>query len=207
MPNHVISTVEILGHEDTIKKLKETVREVKDTEVFPISFNKIIPMPDKIFRGSVGDKERQEHGSDNWYDWSVANWGTKWNAYNQPEEDDIEILEGRNNSLDFIASKGATKNKLVIIRYSFSTAWSPVTKVMEKLSEMFPDVKIKYAFIDEGYSFGGYEYFHEGVLVEVKDYEKESQLKKVEKYVTSYGFEEGKRDFEEIYKDMKKVFK
>lgn len=207
MPNHVISTVEILGHEDTIKKLKETVREKVEKDIFPLSFNKIIPMPENIFRGSIGTEEKKKYGSSNWYDWSVSNWGTKWNAYNQPEEEDIEILESRNNSLDFISNKGATKNKLVIIRYSFNTAWSPVPKVMRKLSEMFPDVKIKYAFIDEGYNFGGYEYFHNGTLVECKDYEKESQLKKVEKYVTAYGFEEGKRDFEDIYRDMQKVFK
>ncbi len=207
MPNHVISTVEILGDENTIKKLKETVREVVGQEVFPLSFNRIIPMPTNIFRGNVGEKERQEHGANNWYDWRVENWGTKWNAYNQPEENDIEILESRNNSRDFIANKGSIKNNLVIIRYSFSTAWSPVSKVMEKLSEMFPEVKIKYAFIEEGYSFGGYEYFQDGTLVEAIDYEKESQLKKVEKYVTAYGFEEGKRDFEDIYKDMSKVFK
>jgi hypothetical protein len=197
MPNHVISTVEILGNETTIKKLKEAVREVMIDEdgetLFPFSFNKIIPMPPQ-------EKE-------NWYEWNKKNWGTKWNAYNQPEEDDIEILEGRNNSKDFIASNKSTNEKTVIIRYSFSTAWSPVTEVIKKLSEMFPDTKIKYAFLDEGFGFGGYEYFHDGDLVKSIEGETDSELKRVEKYVVEYGFEEGVRDFEDIYKDMKKVFK
>jgi hypothetical protein len=147
-----------------------------------------------------------EDEKENWYEWSKKNWGSKWNAYSQPDENEIEILVERNNSKDFIARKTTSDKKLVIIRYPFQTAWSTVSKVIEKLSEMFPEVKIKYAFLDEGYGFGGYEYFHDGSLVKVKEYDSDVELKKVEKYVTSYSLEESKRDFDEIYQDMLEVF-
>lgn len=46
-----------------------------------IDFNKVIPMPEHIFRGNLGMAEREKYGKDNWYDWSIAHWGTKWNSY------------------------------------------------------------------------------------------------------------------------------
>ena len=46
-----------------------------------LDFDKIIPMPDNIFRGPLGMEDREKYPGDlNWYDWSVDHWGTKWNA-------------------------------------------------------------------------------------------------------------------------------
>lgn len=43
-----------------------------------IDFNKVIPMPEHIFRDMA---EREKYGKDNWYNWSIAHWGTIWNSY------------------------------------------------------------------------------------------------------------------------------
>lgn len=63
------------------------------------------------------------YGYATWYEWSIATWGTKWNAYNQ-EFDEPNIIW-------------------------FDTAWDGVPQLIQKLSERFPDVELHYAYADE----------------------------------------------------------
>jgi len=69
-----------------------------------------------------------ETGHSGWYEWSVANWGTKWDAYDYEERD---------------AQPGC-------FVFKFETAWSPPEPIFEKLAEMWPDLKIETESIDEG---------------------------------------------------------
>lgn len=64
----------------------------------------------------------RKHGHMSWYSWSIANWGTKWNAYSQSES---------NNEI------------------TFETAWSTPYPIFEKLSELYPDVRIVIYYADE----------------------------------------------------------
>lgn len=68
------------------------------------------------------------HGAKCWYEWSLRNWGTKWNAY--------DLAYGV--SLD---------GKEVI--FNFNTAWSGVPELMSKLVEKFPDLYFEYEYADE----------------------------------------------------------
>ncbi|MDQ3190212.1 MAG: hypothetical protein M3Q58_01315 [Bacteroidota bacterium] len=70
-------------------------------------------------------KNYREHGSVSWYEWNIANWGTKWNAYGQNDK--------RNNT-DTIY---------------FKTAWSSPIKLIQELSRMFPLVKLDLTYADE----------------------------------------------------------
>ena len=74
----------------------------------------------------------KKYGCDNWYDWSLANWGTKWGAY------DSHICD--ENTVEF------------------DTAWSTPVQAMLTLSAKFPKVKIVVDFADEdfGYNVGEY---------------------------------------------------
>ena len=46
-----------------------------------LDFEKLIPMPDNVFRQSLTPEDRRKYPGDlNWYDWSIDHWGTKWNA-------------------------------------------------------------------------------------------------------------------------------
>ncbi len=67
----------------------------------------------------------EKYGAKTWYDWSIENWGTKWNAY------DCEPI-------DFSEQ-----------RITFHTAWTSVPKIVEKIAERFPDAEIGYAWADE----------------------------------------------------------
>ena len=69
------------------------------------------------------------YGYLDWYDWSIENWGTKWNACDcYVGESEIE----------------------------FSTAWANVAGLMAVLSEQHPDYEFYYEYADEdtGYQVG-----------------------------------------------------
>jgi len=60
-----------------------------------------------------GCKNFEETGYVSWYEWSIANWNTKWNAYGTPDSRDTD---------DTIY---------------FQTAWSNVSDLIKKLSGFF----------------------------------------------------------------------
>ena len=68
------------------------------------------------------------HGAKCWYEWSIKNWGTKWNAYD-------------------LAYGVAPDGKQVV--FNFNTAWSGVPELMSKLVEKFPDLYFEYEYADE----------------------------------------------------------
>ena len=125
MPNHITNCLEIT-HKDP-KKIK-WLKTCWDAERNGLDFNKIIPQPKNIFTGSLGDKERklcEKEGRDNWYDWNIANWDTKWNSY-----------DGK--LYDF-------EDKFVCM---FLTAWSPPEAIFNKLVEK--GFSVKGLWKDEG---------------------------------------------------------
>ena len=94
-------------------------------------FNMIIPMPDDIERGNLTMEQREATNGRNWYDWSCANWGTKWDAYN------INVQRLSDTSL----------------YVTMETAWSPPIPIFQKLLELGFEVSAYY--LDEGYNYVG----------------------------------------------------
>ena len=82
----------------------------------------------------MSDKFKEEFGYDNWYDWQVANWGTKWNAYDQYKIDESMIV--------------------------FSTAWSTPYNAITALSVKYPTLRFEVEFADEdfGHNVGKYTF-------------------------------------------------
>lgn len=147
MPNHIKNVIEFEGDALKVKEIREFCGEKLD-------FNKLIPMPAEL-EGDVAplpisDKLkaelRKKYGFDNWYDWRLEHWDTKWNAYFL-DEDRVE----------------SDSNKVV-----FYTAWSMPMKVALALSLRFPDVKIiwKYADEDIGYNCGEIVFQGGGIVQE-----------------------------------------
>ena len=106
MPNWVTNKIEFSGAKANVDEVLEIIKG--DGEV--IDFNKIIPMPEDIFRGPVGRKERELYGENNWYDWSCEHWGTKWNACDTYMETEDILM--------------------------FNTAWSVPLPILDKLAEL-----------------------------------------------------------------------
>ena len=142
MPNHCYSKLKVLGP----KRKAENILRFIQSEDAPVDFNKIIPMPDDIYKGDLGPKEREKYGTKNWYDWSIEHWGTKWNSWGHKELESIGMVPDENSVY-------------------FSTAWSPCTPVIIKLSRLYPDMGFVLTFVDEGGGFCGKIDFQNGDVV------------------------------------------
>ena len=78
MPNWCYNNVTLrannVGNRALLKEVADAANSGKEI------FNLLRPMPDNIFQGNLGMAEREQQGENNWYDWSVAHWGTKWDT-------------------------------------------------------------------------------------------------------------------------------
>jgi len=128
MPNHVTNKLKITGNkldkELCIKNIK-MYGEKNDDVLNHIDFNLIIPIPLTVYQhGGISAHEERIYGKNNWYDWCVKNWDTKWNAY------DTCMI-----------------NQSTI---QFLTAWAAPIKVIKKLSQIFPKLTFSMKSVDEG---------------------------------------------------------
>jgi hypothetical protein len=142
MPNWCNNTV-TLEHSDPamIERAKAAFLDGK-------FLNEFIPVPEDlhIVAGSVGAKgspeqnelelkeqaNREKHGYATWYDFCVAEWGTKWDVGS--DEGYVQDIEGG-----------------VIL--SFDSAWAPPTKAYERLVEL--GFKVHATYFESGMMFAG----------------------------------------------------
>jgi len=121
MPNWCNNSLTISHKDaDTLDNLMAQVRADGDERLF----QHIKPMPEEL-RDTTSPSD-----SPNWYDWSVDNWGTKWDACSM----DYEEYDG-------------------IVTFSFDTAWSPPLPVYEALADMGFEVQAYY--VEFGMMYAG----------------------------------------------------
>ena len=162
MPNHTSNVLEINGDK---KQLADFIAAVK-TKESDFDFNGVVPMPDEIRDTDKGwsadetpaEKEAKEkknkelkakYGASDWYDWSVNNWGTKWNAYEIGEWD--------------------VQSNKKIAAITYQTAWSPATEFFLNASVKFPKLSFKHSFADEGGGFLGWQEIKNGEIIASED--------------------------------------
>lgn len=148
MPNHVTNILSIHGNEVEVRQVLIAIQNDK-YGIGSIDFNKIIPMPEDIFRGNIDLKEKAKYRDKNWYDWSLVHWQTKWNAYGFDET--------------FCGENFYRGNEI-----KFQTAWSAPHSVIEKLAQQFPKMSFEHIWADEdlGYNVGSKQYEHGKVAME-----------------------------------------
>lgn len=101
--------------------------------------------PEQWELGKKAYGNQSKYGASTWYEWSVNNWGTKWNAYDSalrtPNDGRAEL--------------------------SFLTAWSPPHPIINRLSEQYPELSFSHEWADEdiGMNCGRREY-SEGCFME-----------------------------------------
>lgn len=106
------------------------------------------------------DVEEMSFAGDNWYDWNVRNWGTKWDVAVSDEEKykNTELLEHVSDNEDHCLS------------YRIDTAWSPPASAIEKLSALYPTAVITMQFEEET-GWGGEMEFVNGKLTSQSNYD------------------------------------
>lgn len=144
MPNWCENTL-IIYDKDKGQQVIDFMRS--DDEKF--DFNNIIPMPEDVKETeniSLTAKVRKESHGRNWYDWSVKNWGAKWNACR------VDI--------------GKTEDGFP--RIHFETAWTPPFKVIEAIIDKFElnDFQYEYEELGVGVSGGLYAEGGEATFIE-----------------------------------------
>lgn len=159
MPNHVANRITFNGDEKQICDMLEKLK-MDDVGAGSLDFNKVVPMPENIFRGNLGQKERELYGENNWYDFSISKWGCKWPSYG------YEHLEKGydNNEKSPIFEQYSAKQYLEKFGNSieFSTAWSAPHPILQKLSEMYPDMEIEHKWADEDFGYNTGEIHYKG---------------------------------------------
>ena len=159
MPNHTDNLLTIVGERKIKGLLKPYLSKNKEDGSF-LDLNKIVPMP-KLIEQSLkyGDmkyltrqrtpeqekrmREKEEthekkclalYGAKSWYDWSIQNWGTKWNTYSNH----FSIKD----TYPFVGDE----------MLFFQTAWSPPDPAMRELSKKLGKI-LRLVSKDEGYGF------------------------------------------------------
>ena len=126
MPNWTENNVLFVGKKKQLKTLK-TMLKSKDND---FDFNNIVPMPKNIYRGLLGREEEEKHGKNNWYHWSIDNWGTKWNSVDTRVEENGSTLS-----------------------YNFMTAWDCPREIVNALMRMrktvLKDISINWDCVHE----------------------------------------------------------
>lgn len=139
MPNWCTNTFRVTGSKKQVESFKaEHFRQGEDTDELQFDFNTVIPMPDSVFKGNIGKAEEEKYGDNNWYNWSINNWGTKWNSCHNTGPKMRETKKG-DTALTFM----------------FDTAWSPPEPIFQALAKRYPDLFIEIHYIEEGMSFEG----------------------------------------------------
>jgi len=145
MPNWVQTRIKVNGEKENVEKVLDAVFSINQEGQKKFDLNKIFPMPDEIRNTEADNSKRPElvekYDANDWYEWSVKNWGTKWNTDRNSFYEEENII-------------------------SFQTAWSFPEPILEYLSN-FEDVafQILYADEDRGNNLGAFLIQHGNIGV------------------------------------------
>ena len=146
MPNWCSNTITITGSVETLSQLKPVIEAGEGL------LNAIKPMPEAIKNTS------SPSDTPNWYDWSVDNWGTKW---------DVEChLEFKDNGDGTAEISGW-----------FDSAWAPPIAAMQTLADDWDSCFIELFYHECGMCFvgcwdseGGDDYYEYEKADDIPDY-------------------------------------
>jgi hypothetical protein len=127
MPNWCVNKLEVSGSKVDVSKFIDS--NCNRDRI--LQFSASIPTPPETLDG------------DGWYQWRIANWGTKW-----------ELSESETEAFPPI-EQDASSEGIVYSSCYFPTAWAPPIAWTTKVSELFPKVTLSLWYDEPGMSFAG----------------------------------------------------
>jgi hypothetical protein len=103
------------------------VKEAGVTDVAGLKKLLLERKPDCLEKAQRAIDAYEQTGFISWYDWSIENWGTKWNSY------ELHMVRSGSGTLCF----------------SFQTAWAPPLPVLNRLRQMYPKLTFQVKGRDE----------------------------------------------------------
>ena len=128
MPNWCNNSITIQGPVDTIRQLWEDARSGEDSGLLQA----MAPMPAEL-NDTVADGSEGE----NWYNWRVENWGTKWDISDE--------------GLEFTDNGDGT----AMITGWFDSAWAPPIGAYERFLDDMDNCSLTASYYEPGMDFGG----------------------------------------------------
>jgi len=165
MPNWCSNSTKIEGKKEMVLDCLTAIGNGDTDSQCCLDFEKILPMPEEfhgVHEGNTTIDGKQvsnwrevdgrnvaiskseinrltkKYGSFGWYNWSIANWGTKWSiddtfavTYNL---DGTELYEG--------ADYG--------VRIDYETPWCPAEGILKKIQADWPELRVRTKWTEEG---------------------------------------------------------
>lgn len=165
--------------DEEYKKLLEQCLNYEDTKFTSngVERKKLFNAEDNVlFYGKTAYDNIRHYGVQDWYDWSMLNWGVKWNASQT-------LIDG--NIIEF------------------ETPWDSVTLLMADIARKYPNAKFTYEFSEEQVAvYGGRYIFENGDVVEGGHFEECSK----EMYENAFSFWPGVKDYYKFVKSKNTYF-
>lgn len=178
MPNWCNNNIRL--RHDNPEKLEEIVQIIKkneeDNDGYGL-FTHLVPPPNSAAYKDEGNQDDYREDPEFWYNWNVANWGTKW----EPK-------------IDYCGYTSKEKNE---IEFDFDTAWAPPYQIFEALNQQGYSVDAAYMECGMDY-WGNYIDGDDEIGGEMKDYLVDDQ---------GHTYTEWKflNKFKEIYREQKQA--
>ena len=145
MPNWCDNQITITGPNSVIDKIEKIVKE-DDSHANNGLLNFFKPMP-KVLEGTTSPSSSADkpqpmvEGFDNWYDWRVENWSTKW-----------EVCEFYGVDRQYLTEQNEGES---VITFGFSSAWAPPIGAYEQFLVDHEDCSLKAYYYEGGCDFMG----------------------------------------------------
>ena len=144
MPNHCENHIVVTGSKDELKRFYDGINEnSKGTSILQSYF----PCPKELKEQTANHQPKpdmiEKYGFSDWYEWSNANWGTKWGDYDLT----IELFD------DSISGY-------------FNSAWVSPQEGLVEVSKQFPELEFQIDWSEMGMEIEGNSTIMDGEIVE-----------------------------------------